>query len=154
MDLLSAAQLARRLMRSHGVSSRWQFAFDGAIRRFGNCNYGRRQITLSAPLTLLNDESQVRDTILHEIAHALAPARAGHGPAWKAIARSIGCAPERCYGDDVVMPQRKYIGVCPTCAAKVSRNRRKRLSCGKCDRKFNPRHLLVWSMAEVNEYGS
>ena len=36
------------------------------------------------------DPREVRDTILHEIAHALAGAKAKHGPAWKAIARRLG----------------------------------------------------------------
>ena len=33
------------------------------------------------------------DTILHEIAHAIAGANAGHGPVWKAVAKRIGAAP-------------------------------------------------------------
>ena len=37
---------------------------------------------------------EVKDTILHEIAHALAVARAGHGPAWKTVARRIGATPK------------------------------------------------------------
>ena len=72
MDLQHARQLAIDLIEAHGLAPRWKFAFDRAIRRFGNCDYTRRRITLSAPLTLLNDEEKVKDTILHEIAHALA----------------------------------------------------------------------------------
>ena len=37
---------------------------------------------------------EVRDTILHEIAHALAGAKARHGPAWKAIAKRLGATPK------------------------------------------------------------
>ncbi len=147
MVLQLARQLAVELIDAHGLAPRWKFAFDRAIRRFGNCDYTRRRITLSAPLTLLNDEEKVKDTILHEIAHALAPKGVGHGPAWKAIAESIGCTPLRCYGNEVRMPGQKFVGVCPTCSTTISRSRRKRLSCGKCDRKFNPRHLFVWSKA-------
>jgi len=145
MDLESARKLAVDLVAAHGLAPRWKFAFDRATRRFGNCDYTYRRITLSAPLTLLNDEAKVKDTILHEIAHALAPKGAGHGPAWKTIAQSIGCTPLRCYGEEVRMPSQKYVGVCPTCATTISRSRRKRLSCGRCDRKFYPRHLFVWS---------
>ena len=39
-----------------------------------------------------SDES-IQDTVLHEIAHALAAPEAGHGPLWKTVARRIGAAP-------------------------------------------------------------
>ena len=83
-----AAQLARSLMIQHGLSG-WAFRFDHARRRFGSCRYGEKTITLSRPLTLLNDDGQVRDTVLHEIAHALCPGD-GHGPNWKAACRRLG----------------------------------------------------------------
>jgi SprT protein len=149
MDLSAAEQLARRLMQRHGLLPQWQFSFDRAVRRFGSCNCQHKKITLSAHLTLLNDKLQVKDTILHEIAHALAPRGECHGKRWKSIARSIGCSAERCYTDDVVVPKRKYTGTCPTCAVTITRNRRKRLSCGRCDRKFNPAHIFVWSISQT-----
>ncbi len=76
-------------------------------RRFGCCNFTRRRISLSRPLTFLNDEAEVRDTILHEIAHALTP-KTGHGPAWKAMCLRIGAKPVRCFQtDEVVTPPRR-----------------------------------------------
>ena len=78
MNLFEASILARSLMSEHGLAD-WGFAFDHARRRFGACNYTRRRITLSRPLTLLNGIDEVRDTILHEIAHALCPGDK-HGP--------------------------------------------------------------------------
>ena len=38
-------------------------------------------------------EAEIRDTILHEIAHALAGPEARHGARWKAIARRIDATP-------------------------------------------------------------
>jgi SprT protein len=145
MDLHAAEVLANQLLLEFNLTGRWTFGFDRAVRRFGSCNYTKRRISLSKTLTLLNAEDVVHETLLHEIAHALAPRNAGHGPKWKAIAHAIGCNAERCYGDEVVQPQRRYVGRCPTCATTISRNRRKKLSCAKCDRKFNPTHLFVWS---------
>jgi predicted SprT family Zn-dependent metalloprotease len=147
MDLAVAERMARFLMRKHGLAGEWKFEFDRAVLRFGSCQWRRKKITLSAHLTELNDESQVRDTILHEIAHALAPPRAGHGKKWQKIARAIGCNGMRCYGDEVVAPQPKFVGTCPSCSMTVKRNRRNRLSCAKCDRRFNPKFLLVWDVA-------
>jgi predicted SprT family Zn-dependent metalloprotease len=147
LDLSAAQSLANEMLQQHGLSRQWRFVFDRAVRRFGNCNYRRKTISLSAKLTQLNDEAIVRDTILHEIAHALAPRNAGHGEKWKTIARSIGCNAQRCYGDDVVTPKQKYIGKCPNCATTIRRNRKKRLSCARCDRKYNPAHLFVWQVS-------
>jgi predicted SprT family Zn-dependent metalloprotease len=106
MNLYEAAHLARSLMNEHGLPD-WAFSFDHARRRFGSCNYTRRRITLSRPLTLLNGIDEVSDTILHEIAHALCPGDK-HGPRWRATCARIGAKPRRCYGDaDVVSPPRK-----------------------------------------------
>ena len=42
---------------------------------------------------LEGNEEEIRDTVLHEIAHAIAGPEAGHGPLWKATARRIGATP-------------------------------------------------------------
>ena len=89
MTLEDAEQLALDLMRQHGLR-RWTFTFDRAVCRFGCCNERKRTISLSAKLTELNDEDAVRDTILHEIAHAMVGVRAGHGPKWQRQALAIG----------------------------------------------------------------
>jgi len=136
MDIDPARILALRLMREHGLIG-WRFAFDHARRRFGCCNFTRKTISLSRPLTLLNTEDEVRDTILHEIAHALTP-RAGHGPAWRAMCVRIGAKPQRCYTEQqVIAPPRRpaplRIG-CPQCDWWVDRHRRvtRKLVCRKC----------------------
>ena len=37
--------------------------------------------------------AEIRDTVLHEIAHALVGPEARHGPEWKAIAKRLGATP-------------------------------------------------------------
>ena len=80
-------------------------------------------------LTLLNNIDEVRDTILHEIAHALCP-KDGHGPRWRATCRRLGAKPVRCYTDaTVVSPPRApapYRFGCPKCDWWVDRRRRSR----------------------------
>jgi predicted SprT family Zn-dependent metalloprotease len=135
-----ARHLAFELMHRHGLFAQgWRFAFDHARRRFGCCNYTRKVISLSRPLTLLNAEAEVRDTLLHEIAHALCPPREGHGPRWRAKCREIGARPRRCYSDATVVspprPPAPYQYGCGRCEWWVERRRRVarvRYVCAKC----------------------
>jgi predicted SprT family Zn-dependent metalloprotease len=136
MNLYAARHLAGALMKQHGLVD-WSFRFDHARRRFGSCRCRLKLITLSRPLTFLNDETQVRDTILHEIAHALTPG-AGHGDLWKRKCREIGADPNRCYTDqEVVSPPRRAASFeigCTSCGWWHDRHRRTRqkLICRAC----------------------
>lgn len=136
MDLPAAQHLAETLMAAHGLSD-WSFQFDRAARRFGSCRPDERVITLSWKLTRLNDEAQVRETILHEIAHALAPGD-GHGPQWRAACVRLGITPKRCFTDEeVALPKRResrYEIGCAACAWWQSRHRinNRPLLCRRC----------------------
>lgn len=70
----------------------WTFAWDDSRTHFGLCRYRAQEIVLSRYFTQLETEEHVEDTILHEIAHALAPG-AGHGRAWKIQAMKVGATP-------------------------------------------------------------
>jgi predicted SprT family Zn-dependent metalloprotease len=145
MTLAQAQKLAEYLMRLHKLPAEWSFEFDRSKVRFGKCNYCKKQISLSKYLVELNGEDEVRDTIHHEIAHALAPRGAGHGPDWKSLASSIGCNGRRCFGQEVVRPVPKYRGTCPSCRRVIFRHRRKIIACGNCAPAFDPKYLFVWS---------
>lgn len=146
MDLDDAARLARALMADHGLRG-WSLVFDRAKRRAGICRYDRREIGLSAPLTLLHDETDVRDTVLHEIAHALVGVRHGHDAVWRATARRIGCSGERCVSRDAPELAGAWVG---TCAAghRVTRHRRpdRPAACRRCGPSFSLAHLLTWTL--------
>ena len=138
MHPYDARHLAWELMRRHGLATAgWRFGFDHARRRFGCCHYGRRLITLSRPLTLLNGEAEVLDTLLHEIAHALTPG-VGHGARWREKCCELGARPVRCYTDEAVLspPRRppRYDWGCRACGWWVARHRRtrRRFVCARC----------------------
>jgi SprT protein len=145
MKLAQARKLANDLIRLHKLSPAWSFKFDRSKVSFGKCYYGKKQISLSRYLVELNDEDEVRDTILHEIAHALAPRGAGHGPVWQSIAKSIGCNGRRCFGSEVARPVPKFMGTCPTCKLVIYRHRRTEVACAKCSPVFDRKHAFVWS---------
>lgn len=90
--LRAAATLARGLMDAHGLES-WTLAFVEARRRLGDCSYRHRLIRIARHHAIEHAEHDIRDTVLHEIAHALAGPEAHHGPVWKAVARRIGATP-------------------------------------------------------------
>jgi predicted SprT family Zn-dependent metalloprotease len=151
-----AEKIARRLMDEHGLAE-WTFEFDNCKTSFGSCRhaYEPPKITLSRHYVPLNDEPEVRETILHEIAHAkmhatgiLSPGeRSHHDEAWKEMARSVGAKPERCCGEGVIDPPLTWIGRCPACGGIAERHVRQDFSCGECADEYDPRYRLVWERA-------
>lgn len=109
MDLEVARKLARSLMKDYDFAH-WGFAFDRAKARHGQCDYAKQRITLSRYFVELNEEALVRETILHEIAHAIAGAKAGHGARWQTVARNLGVRPVARKAS--TMPSGRYRGVC------------------------------------------
>jgi len=149
MNLTVANVMAAELMQKHDLIKKgWKFQFDRSKRRFGVCRHGKKIIGLSRDLTLLNDVDKVKDTILHEIAHAIAGFKAGHGEEWKRICILIGAKPERCYSSDVVKtPELKYYAKCGACGSVHQKARIVRKNCKrscKCQRgkNWNERILL------------
>ena len=128
----------------------WEFRWDRATCRFGCCHQGLKRITLSKTLTELNEWDDVKDTLLHEIAHALAGKGHGHDGVWKAKCIEIGAKPERCYDETIKCPPRKWRGTCPECGRVIYKSRRRNISCGKCSKVYNPKYKFIW---EENKEG-
>lgn len=151
MDLNRAQQLAVKLMEEHNLfEAGWRFGFDTAKRRFGCCNYTYKQITLSKALVLVNDEARVKNTILHEIAHAIVGRGHGHNNVWKRKAIEIGCDGKRCYTtQNTIVPESKYIAVCNSCGHKHRRHRTptKKTACGLCCKgTFQSKYILEFKL--------
>jgi predicted SprT family Zn-dependent metalloprotease len=125
-------QLARGLFADHGLEG-WSFGFNRRKLQMGVCLYGPRQIALSIHFVELNDDGAVRDTLLHEIAHALVGPGHGHDAVWRAKCREIGARPER-LGWDVTMPTGPWQAVCGNCGRLHHRHRK-------------PKHMVGWHCA-------
>lgn len=155
MLLDRAEQLANELLKQHNLTD-WNFEFDNARRRFGRCSYRNKKITLSKYLVGLNSEDKVRNTILHEIAHALTDPYVGHGREWVLKCIQLGIAPERCYNDEVETPEHNYEGYCATCDKVVARRIRlkqsaKRLACSTCcNGVYQTEFILEWRKVKHN----
>lgn len=171
MNLADAQALALLHMEAHGLLQQgWVFKFDvRATRRFGQCRVVKRRfdslvlsrtLSLSAPLTRLNAEKEVEDTILHEVAHALAGLDADHGPAWKACASRLGARPEACYRpkEHGVKVPYKWEAFCPGChevRQQAMRPPKRVQSCKKCSGgRYNPEFKLLWRYAPEGVSGA
>jgi predicted SprT family Zn-dependent metalloprotease len=122
-------QLARQLFDLHSLAG-WSFQFNRSRTQMGLCLYDARAIQLSAHFVELNDLGAVRDTLLHEIAHALVGPGHGHDEVWKRKCRQIGARPERlCW--DVTMPEGRWRATCLSCGMLHHRHRK-------------PKHMVGW----------
>lgn len=154
MNLLEAEQLAKDLMHEHGLlQTGWAFGWSKATHTFGITYPTVQLIKLSKPLTELNAEEIVRDVILHEIAHALAPLGTRHGREWEMIAKRLGARPEKYYDRaGVVRPALRHEGVCPTCGYKTYRTcvPRGKKYCRRCvfaaGKQFLDEFLFCWRL--------
>lgn len=128
----------------------WSFAFDNAKRRAGQCDYTRRRITVSRYLAARYDDETNHQTLLHEVAHALAGAAAGHGAAWRRTARDLGYVGGATHHGETATELAPWVGVCP--AGHVAyRHRRpaRATSCVRCAPRFDDRYLFAWSRREI-----
>ena len=82
MDLRDAFAMAEYLLEVHGLDD-WDVSYNSAKRRAGICHFAEQTLGLSAPLTAVHSEEDVRDTILHEIAHALVGPAHAHDATWR-----------------------------------------------------------------------
>ncbi len=118
------------LMTKYGLD-RWIFRFDLASSRGGICKYDHKLIALSNIYSLTSSESEIMNTILHEIAHALVGPQHNHDATWLTKAKSIGCTGEVTIGREGV--KTRYIQSCTYCGW-VRRVQRRRFNtvCVQC----------------------
>lgn len=132
------------LMRKHGLDTAgWQFGWDYSMVLFGRCHYNSKVITMSRPLVEANSRASAKDTMLHEIAHALAGPRVKHhGRKWKQLCTQIGADPSE-YADPTLKRPFKYVVTCELCSVERVYSRRVQgLKCWDCG---NPVH---WSATQ------
>jgi len=142
-------RVAETLICTH-LDASWTFAFDNAKRRAGACDYARQRITVSRYLAARYDDHTNRQTLLHEIAHALAGARAGHGASWKRIARTLGYTGGTTHHGETATELAPWVGHCPMGHVAYRHRRATRpMSCARCSPTFDDRFLFTWTRREI-----
>lgn len=113
----------------------------------GLCVYQCRSIELSIYLVERdNSWDEIRDTILHEIAHALVGAGHGHDRVWKKKCVEIGAKPLPCGHAD--MPEGRWTARCGGCGKKFDRHRKPKRVRGWFCRSCGPEQgKLMWKAA-------
>jgi len=140
-----ALRMARGLLAEHNLTG-WTVVADRAKTRAGVCRFAQRQIGLSRPLTEVHSEAEVRDTILHEIAHALVGPGHGHDHVWRATAQAIGSSGQRCVPSEAPRLPTAWSGVCPAGHVHSRHKAPSRVvTCGRCSRRFDITHLIEWT---------
>ena len=124
----------------------WTFAFDRATTRAGLCDHRTKRISVSRHFAERFDDDEIHQTLLHEVAHALAGPRAGHGPRWKAIAADLGYVGKRLVDTPIAKDLAPWVGRCPS-GHEIYRHRRpsKPTSCAQCSRRYDPRFTFEWT---------
>ena len=137
--------MATALMLEHIEDREWNFGFDSGRRRAGLCSYTDKKITVSKYLSLVHSIDDVRQTLLHEIAHAVCGPKEGHSKKWLASAKRIGYRNETYTGDEIAKEYAPYRGLCPNGHQHYRYQRPKRLySCHHCAKGFNKAYLIDW----------
>ena len=115
MDLKELESIAAQELRKHGLHD-WSFRLSNAKRLLGVCKYRSKRIEIAEYYARSNPPETVLDTLLHEIAHAIAGPAARHGPAWKMIAVRLGAIPRACEtSQQIVTKPGDWQATCPAC---------------------------------------
>lgn len=110
---------ADKLFKQFGLTDTdpaWTFKLNSNHRRVGVCKHNERRIEFSQHFVENNTEELIRDTLLHEIAHALVGPSHGHGDVWRRKCVEIGARPERTCDSSVKSTAKpNYVIKCVPC---------------------------------------
>jgi predicted SprT family Zn-dependent metalloprotease len=148
-DLERVRTWANALITLH-LDQSWSFGFDNAKTRAGLCNYTAKRITVSRYLAERFDDDDIHQVLLHEVAHAMAGSKAGHGATWRATAKQLGYVGSRLHDGPIATELAPWVGHCPAGHVHYRYRRPARtLSCGKCSRSFSRANLIEWQQRAV-----
>jgi hypothetical protein len=80
MNLNEIDQLARKVMRRHGLES-WRLIYDDTPGALAVCHYNIGVITMRSDVVARGLYTEIMGTLLHEIAHGLTPGHS-HDAVW------------------------------------------------------------------------
>jgi predicted SprT family Zn-dependent metalloprotease len=149
-ELVRVTKWAHALIALHLDPAIWSFGFDNAKTRGGQCDHGAKRITMSRYYAAEFDDDEVYQVLLHEVAHAIAGPRAGHGAPWRSVAESLGYEGGRTLDRSLADDLAPWVGRCPQGHLHYRYRKPTRLlSCARCSRRFSRDHLIEWERRAV-----
>lgn len=156
MTINEVYELAVSLKNKHPELYGWNISFNKRKKAIGLCNYAKREILISILFIPFMSDKAIKNTIVHEIAHALTKGH-DHDYVWRNKCIELGGTGERLSGaesfvdgkdgvKDFCESNSKYTLTCPTCGSKSFLNRKPRIdrSCSRHgDTHYNPIHKMV-----------
>lgn len=142
MNLADFRDFAWDLMSQHGIED-WKLILSKKmVSTYGTTNSYRKQIEINLHFVMNNPWSKIKDTILHEIAHAIVGTCHQHDEVWRLKAIEIGCNGQRC-GREFIKTK-EWIGICSICNLTISRHKRKKFRhCNvRMQWKRNPKAIM------------
>ena len=143
----------------------WSFEWNSRKRAYGLCSKRKKKIFLSTFLFSSIDDAARKDTVLHEIAHALDFDDRGtsdHGRIWKRWALHVGAEPTRCktpVNEEAYIENRKAKAKYTLrCASGHEFFRSRKLknnvkaSCPKCAPAYNRRYNPDFALQVIQNY--
>lgn len=123
--------------------SEWSFKVSGRLTDVaGTANYFDKVLEFSKKYIEFYDEEEVRDTIIHEIAHAMTKGH-NHDEVWRNLCLRLGGSGEEFYDDvddEFLKSRYKYVLYCSHCkryGRAYQRKRKEEWACKRCCVKYN-----------------
>ena len=144
-------KLAQECFERYNIEG-WSVNFAIKDGRAGECNYATQHIGFSTHYIEKASIEQVRNTVLHEIAHVLTGRLPKpHSSRWKTVFKAIG-GNGQAYTTPpaaaVASGDYRWVGKCPTCSHEIGERRAPTavFACSRCcaDGKFNREHIFHW----------
>lgn len=111
MEAHEVATLARTHMDQHGLEG-WFIKIVNVFGVAGRCVYSRRTLEFNAKWCAVASDLDVKNTVLHEIAHALVGPGRGHDYIWHARFLSIGGNGETRASDHGLNATKRFVVQC------------------------------------------
>ena len=128
-NVATIREFANEQLQKWGLAD-WNFEFNRRKNALGLCNFKSKTVYVSQYFT--SDLDKVRDTVLHEVAHALAFVRYGHkrhGWQWVICCRQVGANPVPCHDItdmEHTRPEESWRTVCCNCGKVTGKSYRRR----------------------------
>jgi predicted SprT family Zn-dependent metalloprotease len=128
-------RLANFYLNQAGLTG-WKIAFSNAAGRGGSCSYKTKTLRFSRLYMKASTEAGTRNTITHEVAHAIAGSGHGHDAVWKRIHKSMGGTGQTTVAESqvnmrVIEAKKNNYVICNKCHKFLGKSTRKIKTVGR-----------------------